>query len=67
MPLENRTREQVWPLHANYIFFDRENHFLIVSVHTAIASFSFMCLHLGQAMNFAISIEHISGLFAVVR
>ena len=67
MPLENRTREQVWPLHANYIFFDRENHFLKVSIHTAVATLSIVCLSVGEVLYFAIGVEHSCGLFDVVR
>ena len=67
MPVENYTRELIWPVHANFIIFDRQNHFLKVSVHAAVACFSLMCIYIGQASTFAICVEFSCGLFDVVR
>ena len=66
-PLENGPRELIWPLHADYIFFDRENYFSQVFIHNAVATFSVMCIYTTQDTRNAIFIEHVCGLFAVTR
>ena len=67
LPLENGNRERIWPLHANYIFFDRDNHFYLVIIHIGVVCFSIMCLHIGMYTIFVESVEHACGLFDVVR
>ena len=67
IPLESGHRELIWPLQTEYIFFDRENHFFVVSIHTAFATFNLMALHIAQAAAFDIMVEHACGLFSVVR
>ena len=66
-PLENGTRERVWPIHADYIIIDRDIHFYTVSLHTAFVNLLMSCLFIGQDSVFAIVIEHICGQMSIVR
>ena len=66
-PLENNTRERLWPIHADYIIIDRDINFYTVSFHTAFVNFFQSCLFIGQDSLFAIVIEHICGLLSIVR
>ena len=66
-PLENGDSHRIFPLHANYIFFDGVNHFYAVSTHTAIVMYFVMCLYIAHDSFFLIAAGHICGLLAIVR
>ena len=66
-PLENGDTRRIFPIHANYIFFDGENYFYAVSTHTAIVAHAVMCLYIAHDSFFLIAVQHTCGLLAVVR
>ena len=67
LPLENDENHRIWPLHADYIFFNKENYFYPLAIHTAFYSFLCACLFSSHDTAFILAIYHICGMLSVVR
>ena len=65
-PLEIGKHERIWPMHANYVFFDKDEHFIAVSIHYAVAFFGLVSLFIAEDTSFVIGVEYSCGLFSVV-
>ena len=66
-PLENGGSHRIWPLHADYIFFDKDNYFYLLSFHTAIGALILFCLFCGHDTFYILAIHHACGMLSVVR
>ena len=66
-PLENGESHRIWPLHADYIFFDRENYFYPLAIHTAFAVFTALCLFTSHDTAYILMVYHVCGMLSVVR
>ena len=66
MPLENATRPLVWPIYADYVIFNKEDHFYKVSFHIVLVAFFVTCLHVGLNTIFIMAIQHWCGLAEVI-
>ena len=66
-PLQNGESHRIWPLHADYIFFNKENYFYPIAFHTAIASFFVACLFSAHDTFVILAIDQVCGMLSVVR
>ena len=66
-PLENGESHRIWPLHADYIFFDKENYFYLLAFHTAFAAFLWGCLFASHDTAYILAIYQACGMLSVVR
>ena len=67
VPLENDKSHLIWPLHADYIFFDKENYFYLLAFHTALATFLWPCLFSSHDTAYILAIYHACVMLSVVR
>ena len=54
IPLENGSKRRFWRFHSDYLFFDKDNYYYVVSTQSAIVYFSIICLFLGLVVIFLI-------------
>ena len=66
-PSEDGHSRRIWPIYADYIFFDREEHFYLASIHYAVAFFNIAMLHIAIDCDYILTVGHTCGLLAVVR
>ena len=66
-PLDNGDSRLIWPIHADYILFESENHFYAIAIHFAIVFFIVISLFIAHDTFFVLSVYHVCGMLSVVR